>query len=86
MSSDKLGLFRLRHRLRRGFAVASRLRRDKLALLWVRLGSFWLWGALTGEKLGLLWVRLGSFGFVLGLFCGGRKGKYFRKLLSNKGF
>ena len=28
------------------------------------MGSFWVWGAITGEKWGSDWVRLGSFGFV----------------------
>jgi len=38
------------------------------AINWVRLGSFWVWGAITGEKWGSDWVCLGSFGFVLGSF------------------
>ena len=38
----------------------------EIGFVWVRLGSFWLWGPLTGQKLGLFWVRLGSFGFVFG--------------------
>jgi hypothetical protein len=36
----------------------------KLALLWVCLGSFWLWGALVSEKWGSDWLCLGSFGFA----------------------
>jgi hypothetical protein len=57
---------------------------DELALLWVRLGSFRLWGALRGEKLGLLWVRLGSFGFVLAL--GGPDGPEIGFALGSFGF
>jgi hypothetical protein len=46
--------------------VARRLRRDRLGLLWVCLGSFWLWVALAGEKWGSDWLCLGSFGFAFG--------------------
>jgi hypothetical protein len=37
-------------------AVARGLRRDKLALLWVCLGSFWHWVPLASEKRGSDWL------------------------------
>jgi hypothetical protein len=55
----KLGLFRLRQRLRRDkFRLRQRLRRDKLGLYRVCFGFDWV---RIGFVLGSYWVR---FGFV----------------------
>jgi hypothetical protein len=46
----------------------------EIGFVWVCLGLFWLWVAITGEKWGSDWLCLGLFGFAFGGAEGGQTG------------